>query len=252
MAENDRTFYAYELVSDPKMPLLTAPVDRLWMQESPDRFAYRCLPLNIANQAGWVIPCPVSFSAIWDGGLYAPSVRIAFETPEGHPWITSHFGCGVVTIALPYLFRTPRGVNLWCKGPANWIKHGIQPLEGIIETDWSAATFTMNWKLTQPNQLVFFEKGEPICMLVPMLRGLAEGLDPVWAPIDANPELRRQFQQWDQSRAALLNERLYTRDPEVLKRGWQRDYLKGEMPDGSAAPEHQTRLHLKEFHPDET
>ena len=46
----------------------------------------------------------------------------------------SHFGEAVLTFSLPYLFRTPRGVNLWVKGPSNWIKDGIQPLEGIVET----------------------------------------------------------------------------------------------------------------------
>jgi hypothetical protein len=177
-------------------------------------------------------------------------VQIACETPEGDRWILSHFGSGVITFSLPYLFRTPRSVNLWCKGPANWIKDGIQPLEGIIETDWLASTFTMNWKLTRPNHLVFFEEGEPICMIVPVVRGLAESLDPVWAPIETNPELKRQFEQWRDSRDSF-NKGLRTREPETVKRGWQRDYVKGELPDGSHAPEHQTRLQLKEFRPQE-
>jgi hypothetical protein len=30
----------------------------------------------------------------------------------------------------------------------------ISPLDGIVETDWLEATFTMNWKLTRPNHTV--------------------------------------------------------------------------------------------------
>ena len=54
-----------------------------------------------------------------------------------------------------------------------------QPLEGIVETDWLPATFTMNWRLTRPNYPVHFEAGDPICMVVPVPRGLAESLVPV-------------------------------------------------------------------------
>jgi hypothetical protein len=34
-------------------PLRAAPATRPWMDETSDAFAYRCLPLNIANAHGW-------------------------------------------------------------------------------------------------------------------------------------------------------------------------------------------------------
>ena len=37
------------------------------MDDSDRRFAYRCLPLNIANAHGWELLCTTAFSAIWDG-----------------------------------------------------------------------------------------------------------------------------------------------------------------------------------------
>ena len=40
---------------------------RDWMDASPEKFAYRCLPLVMANQSGWVLGCPLNFSAIWNG-----------------------------------------------------------------------------------------------------------------------------------------------------------------------------------------
>ena len=45
-----------------------APVERAWMEATDQRFAYRCLPLNIANAFGWEILCPSAFTAAWDGG----------------------------------------------------------------------------------------------------------------------------------------------------------------------------------------
>ena len=40
-------------------------------------------------------------------------------------------------------------------------KDGIYPLTGVIETDWSPYTFTMNWRFTRRNHRVHFDAGEP-------------------------------------------------------------------------------------------
>jgi len=48
-------------------------------------------------------------------------VEIRFDGPSDNR-ITSHFGVGTFTFSIPYLFRTPLGINLWVKGPANYIK----------------------------------------------------------------------------------------------------------------------------------
>src|SRR5262249_41688561 len=149
-------------------------------------------------------------------------------------------GVGTITFSIPFLFRTPPGINLWVKGPINYIKDGIQPLEGIVETDWSAATFTMNWKLTRPHFPVRFEKGEPICMVVPIPRGLGEGLVPILRPLASNPELQKEYQDWLRSRTQFITG-LEHRHQETVQRGWQRDYMHGMLPSGERAPEHQTR-----------
>ena len=35
-----------------------APLQRDWMDQTVSRAAYRCLPMAMANQAGWLIRCP--------------------------------------------------------------------------------------------------------------------------------------------------------------------------------------------------
>ena len=37
--------------------LRPAPADRPWMDATHERYAYRCLPLTIANAHGWEILC---------------------------------------------------------------------------------------------------------------------------------------------------------------------------------------------------
>lgn len=246
MPKRPRRLVAYDLDPQSNMPLIPASTDREWMDHSINRFAYRCLPLVIANQAGWVIRCPVDFSVRWNGGQKIDDLKV--RLPRGFPshQIVSHFGEGVLTFSLPYLFQTPRGINLWVKGPSNWIKDGIQPLEGIVETDWNETTFTMNWRLTRRNHTVRFEQGEPICMIVPLPRDLAESLDPVHQPLTSNPKLARAYAQWRESRFAF-NEGLARNDARAVKQSWQRDYMLGLDANGQPFTEHQTKLHLRPF-----
>jgi hypothetical protein len=270
MSDKDRRLIAYELHQASEMPLSTAPVDRAWMDAAHQRAPYRCLPLVIANQAGWLLASPLAFTAYWDGGPHKENVQILFDPLPGaadiaglftpivvsadlpNPAVTSdsrvssHFGNGILTFSIPYLFRTPHGVNLWVKGPTNLIKDGVQPLEGVVETDWLSATFTMNWKFTRPGHSVRFERGEPMCMIVPIPRGLAEQLEPVYVPVDANPELAHDYREWDRTRASF-NIDLEMLRTDAVRRGWQRDYMKGQTIHGKRTEEHQTRLQLREF-----
>lgn len=242
----DLKLIAYEIHAATNMPIEPATGGRSWMDETPNRFAYRCLPMVLANQAGWIIPSPTRFTVRWNGGPRTQDLRIWFGKGVRERRVVSHFGGGILTITIPYLFRTPPGINLWVKGPSNWTKDGIQPLEGIVETDWSVATFTMNWKLTRADYSVRFKQGEPICMIVPVPRTLVETLQPCLAPIAENKQVEAAYQHWQQSRIDF-NKALENMDERAVQQGWQKDYLLGRDPRGQEFRPHQTRLHIKKF-----
>jgi hypothetical protein len=237
---------AYEVPGGGDMPIEPASVSRKWMDESDQRFAYRCLPLVIANQSGWIIRCPIGFTARWNGGKRMQDLRFWFPRGKRETRILSHFGDGIITFAIPYLFRTSLGVNLWVKGPSNWLKDGVQPLEGVVETDWSHSTFTMNWKVTRPDTAIRFKQGDPICMICPIARGYAEQLEPVVLPLSGNKELCAQYTHWRESRNEF-NKLLREESDEAVKQGWQRDYMLGVAKEGEQFAEHQTGLKIQEF-----
>lgn len=237
---------AYEIQKQSDMELMPAPVNRVWMDATYARFAYRCLPMTIANQAGWVIQCPRSFVARWNGGPERSDTTIAFEDVPPDDRISSLFGHGVVTFNMPYLFRTSPGCNIWVKGPSNWPKVGLYPLEGIVETDWTAATFTMNWKILEPNTVVSFQRGEPICMIVPFLRNMLENCQTQRAPLEQNKELSDAYWSWSHNRNSF-HKSIAEREPEAIERGWQKDYFQGRDPGSERFEGHQTRLHVPAF-----
>ena len=236
--------------------IMAAPPTRPWMDASPDRFAYRCLPMLIANQSGWLILNDISFEAKWNGESADDGVKIAFlddgldlepETQASlEACVVSHFGCGIITWTLPYLFQTPPGWSLLARGPANWPFDGVSPLEGIVETDQAASTFTMNWKITRPDFTVRFDRGDPICMIVPQQRGELESFEPKFHSIEGSGPLLQRYLAWQKSRTSFLK-KIEKGDRDAVGRGWQKNYFRGEDVDKTRFQEHVTRIPLQEF-----
>ena len=151
---------------------------------------------------------------------------------------------------MPYLFRTDPGFNMLARGPANAPKDGAAPLEGIVETDWCAATFTMNWKLTRPNTPLTFERDEPFCMIVPVRRGELASCRPRIRPLRDEPAIERTYHAWNASRESF-NRRLARRAPAAAAQQWQKHYMRGTSVDGVPGPAHETKIFLREFETEE-
>ncbi|KAB2725344.1 DUF6065 family protein [Brucella intermedia] len=197
--------------------------ERDWMDAFHMRFPYRCLPLTMANASGWEILCPSDVSASWNGGNAQSDIVI--ETASPH-LVHSHFSHGVLTFHTGYLFRTPPGISLWVSGAPNLIKDGIQPLTGLVETEWLAFPFTMNWRFTRPGTVRFF-RDEPFCFIQPIEHKKLDEVVPVLKHIDDEPELKRQFDSWSTSRRNF-NNNLATGAKEAITQGWQRHYFRGQ------------------------
>lgn len=170
-----------------------AAVRRDWMDKTQQRSAYRCLPLNIANAHGWVILNGVPIMVEWNGADGVDAITIKSLDDSASQTAASIFGSGVLTFPVDGLFRTDPGYDLMVMGPANAPKDAIQPLTGIVETDWSPFPFTMNWKFTRPHAPVTFERDEPICMIFPMARGLVEAVEPEFRLFENEPQSWNRF-----------------------------------------------------------
>jgi Family of unknown function (DUF6065) len=225
---------------------------RDWMNATAGRSANRCLPLLVANESGWILKNPAAFTATWDGSEARDAIRVQYDDvcPANRMLAASHFGSGVLTFSVPYLFRTPPGFNLLVRGPANWPKDGICALDGLVETDWSVATFTMNWKITRPDHPISFHEGEPFCMVVPQRRGELARFDPSIAPFESDEDTHRLHLAWARSRHEIQVKKFlgeFSGDFQEYLKAWERQYFKGIYPTGESAPEHETKLRLGEF-----
>jgi hypothetical protein len=227
---------ALELNPGTTTQLRPARRDRKWMDDTPVKYAYRCLPMVIANQFGWDVLSSHKIRATWDGTTLNEGIKIEFLHGDGPQLATSHFGSGILTFTIPFLFKTPEGWNLMVRGPTNSPKDGIVGLDGIVETDWSHATFTMNWKFTRACT-VEFDVGEPIAMIYPVQRGLLETFEATIEPLTSDRELHVKYAEWSAGRDKFIVG-LKEREEKVVKEGWEKDYFRAS---------HETKVSVPEF-----
>jgi hypothetical protein len=222
-----------------------ARAERGWM-DGGDKFAYRCLPLAIGNAHGWEILTPYTIEAEWNGGA-GPADLVVWSV--GHlesGRIFSHFGLGVLTFDVGYVFRTEAEMNLWVSGPTNDPKHGIAALSGIVETDWMPYSFSMNWRFTRPGR-VRFEKGEPFCFFFPVGRGVVDTAEPEIRAMSSDPELAETYAHWRDSRMNFMQD-MHQAGTRASAERWQKNYFRGQLPDGRpGAVAHQTKIRAKPF-----
>ena len=228
--------------------IVTAPVERPWMDQTANRYAYRCLPLNIANAHGWLILNSLPFTANWNGEPGVDSISIEPQGSSPPALVHSHFGYGVLTFNVNALFRTEPGYDLMVTGPLNRTKDAIQPLSGIVETDWAPFTFTMNWKFTRKFCPISFERDEPFCMIFPMKRGLIQEVEPEIRSMQDDASINEAYQAFAKSRDEF-NEQLKVPGSTAEARGWQKDYFRGDTQLASAPADHQVKLKVKNFKP---
>jgi hypothetical protein len=234
----------YPLEPDPPA-IEPARAGREWMDQTDQRFAYRCIPLSIANASGWEILSPVNLKATWTGSVSTSSISIAADGDRARVerFATSHFGFGILTFHTGYLFRTSPGWALWVRGSPNTAKRNLVPLDGLVETDWLDFPFTMNWRFTRP-AIVEFEQGEPFCFITPVAHQLLDQVQPEIRSLHEEPELKAAYEARSTGRADF-NARLAARDPDAVAQGWQRHYVRGEDAAGRPAGYHLSKRRLR-------
>ncbi len=225
-----------------------ASSQRAWMDETPERFAYRCLPLSMANAHGWIVRSPCAFWSRWTGGNGTDAVEVRPDAgTRPHEAAVSIFGQGVLSFHVAGLIRTSPGTNLLVGGPPNEPVDGISPLTGLIEADWSPYSFTMNWRFTRADHWVRFEEGQPFCFFFPVPRGIVDSTSPRFEPLAADAELAADFARWDVSRRDFQDS-VAKHPPSKPSDKWQKLYYRGLSPLAARPYEgHQTKIRAKPF-----
>jgi len=175
-------------------------MQREWMHKSLNKFAYKCLPLGIANQYGWVVLSPVDFSVSWYGGTKPIDVEVFSEDERFRKDIFGgHFGESTFTVIPDFILQTPEGYSTYIRGIPNYENKFLKPLDAIVETDWLPFTFTYNFKFVEPGT-VDFKKGDPLFCFFPIERNTVENFSIFEQNLVDNKILFNDFNEYAKSR----------------------------------------------------
>ncbi len=94
------------------------------------------------------------------------------------------------------LFKTDSGTDLFVTGPLNRPKDGIAALTGIIETDWSPYTFTMNWPVSPGPAFGFASNRASRSVTSFRFARRARAVTPEMRKLSENPELEGEYKAW--------------------------------------------------------
>jgi hypothetical protein len=222
-----------------RMRIEQAPVDREWMDNTVQQYAYRCLPMTYASRHGWCIRLLEDVEVIWDAeGDNSKVCLLSGDVQNGIRIANNGTGNGIVTFHLNAVPRTPPDWNLWIMGAPNLVIPGASPLSGVVESDWMFSSPTSNWKLTVKNKKVIFKKGDPVLFFVPVHKTEIEEFQLEHYSIHDDPEMKHHLNEFHDWRKELA---------EKNQSSFGKAYTRGQRVDGSK-PEwehnHKTRLHL--------
>lgn len=198
---------------------------------------YKCLPLVIGNQYGFIIKTEFDFSFIWNGSDNAvDSIIFKFQKDglDKYPRIESHFGHGIMTVNPPFWLRTPPGVNLITMNPPNFVIPNVTVMTGVIETDNLRRNFTFNLKIQIPNLEVFVPAGSALAAFMPIPRNYGDSFKLEFAENIFSKELI------DEEVQAVIDADIHRDEVEIkLLQGANRDYFKGQDVYGNVFKDHQ-------------
>lgn len=230
------TIKAYYLFEQKHCIIQPSKVRREWMDRTASQFAYRCMPLTIANQIAYDVLAPSNVKIIWDGNPSTDGIQIYYEDLTKYRYAVSHFGSGILTIQLDFILRTPKDICVYVKGSANNPKNCLYPLEGIVETHWLPFTFTYNYKFTSPGE-ISFEKDEPLFSFLPLDISFVESFSIDVDSINSDIDFKNSYEAYSTSRTEFLKSG---------SSGWQKHYAKGMTPDSEEQAEgHRSKVVLK-------
>lgn len=139
---------------------------RQWMDDTPDKHAYMCFPLNLTNRLGWAISFPEDLRFVWDGITDTTPDHI--EILEGHQFLNLGRGNATISFTTGLRFMTDETTSMLTMPVPNQFIRGAQCYTTLISTSFFIHTLPIAWRLTEPNVEIHIPAGMPIAAVLPI------------------------------------------------------------------------------------
>jgi hypothetical protein len=213
-------------------------IKRDWMDETPDKHAYRCFPVTQANMIGWNLSFSEDVSFIWNGINDTSSENIKIF--KGETFSYSGRGQSTLSFNTGLIFRSQENVSLFTINPVNYFNDKFETVSSLISTSWYDTSFPLAIKAREANKTITIKAGYPVATIIPVsLTDMDNTSIDLFDYLD--PERKRQKAQESYGQAS-----------QILNRGgkwtdWYRDAINEK---GESLGEHETkalRLYVTDY-----
>jgi hypothetical protein len=141
-------------------------IKREWMENTPDKHAYHCFPVTMANSIGWTLSSPVDISFTWNG--------IVDTTPDtvnilsGKEYAYTGRGQGTVSFMTGLIFRSEKNISLFSINCPNYFYEDFEVMSSLISTSFYPNELPLAIKAKIPNKEIIIKAGTPIATIVPI------------------------------------------------------------------------------------
>jgi hypothetical protein len=143
---------------------LTARRD--WMDETADKHAYMCFPLNLTNRLGWGISFPEDLRFVWDGVTDTTPDHVTIL--EGHQFLNTGRGNATISFTTGLRFISDEKTSMMAMPVPNLFVRGAQCYTTLISTSFYIHMLPLAWRLTEPNVEIHIPAGTPIAAVLPI------------------------------------------------------------------------------------
>ena len=146
------------------------------MDDTPEKHAYMCFPLNLTNRLGWGISFPEDIRFIWDGVTDTTPDHV--KILEGHQFVGTSRGNATVSFTSGLRFMTDEDTSMLAMPVPNQFVRGAQSYTTLISTSFYFHMLPLAWRLTEPNVEIYIPAGTPVASVMPVsLTGLQDNYE---------------------------------------------------------------------------
>jgi len=141
-------------------------VKRQWMEDTPEKHAYRCFPVTMANTVGWTLSSPIDISFKWNG--------ITNTTPDtvdilsGKEYSYTGRGQGTVSFMTGLIFKSEKDISLLTINCPNYFYEDFEVMSSLISTSFYPNELPLAIKAKIPNKEIIIKAGDPIATIIPI------------------------------------------------------------------------------------
>jgi len=141
-------------------------VKRLWMDETPNKHAYQCMPISLANSLGWGISFPEDISFIWDGVCDTTPDHV--KILKGKKYCFASRGNATISFNTYLTVVTEEDVTTLVMPVPNEFNENAQCFTNLISTSFHKAPIPIAWRILKPNTEITIPAGTPVATIIPI------------------------------------------------------------------------------------